>query len=167
MNPCLSTCSRERENRLTCSPARLERWICSFRKVEARARGYDYAEARLVPPGTREHIASGISAFKAMNLFELSPYNHTLGEGSKGFIVLLYQICERDRLACYKKPVSRFAYRPIMILPGFTPIGGVQSIYLATTLPRPHRAKSGVLPGAGREEKKERVGERPEQAPFR
>ena len=84
----------------------------------------DYLFRFLVPPGTRKHIAPHMSAFKAMNLFELSPYNHTLGEGSKGFIVLLYQICERDRLACYKKPVSRFAYRPIMILPGFTPIGG-------------------------------------------
>ena len=49
VNTCLSTCSRERENTLTCSPARLERWICSFRKVEARAQGFEYAEARLVP----------------------------------------------------------------------------------------------------------------------
>ena len=28
--------------------------------------------------------------------------NHTLGEGSKGFIVLLYQICKRDRCATYQ-----------------------------------------------------------------
>ena len=42
-----------------------------------------------------------MSAFKTMNPFEFSPYNHTLGEGSKGFIVLLYQICERDRAFGY------------------------------------------------------------------
>ena len=47
-----------------------------------------------------------MSAFKTMNPFEFSLYNHTLGEGSKGFIVLLYQICETDRLACYKNQLS-------------------------------------------------------------
>ena len=29
--------------------------------------------------------------------------NHTLGEGSKGFIVLLYQICKRDRPSDHQK----------------------------------------------------------------
>ena len=49
-----------------------------------------------------------------------------------------------------------------MILPGFTPTGGVQSIYLATTLPRPNRAEGGVLPGAGGKETAERSGKGPE-----
>ena len=35
-------------------------------------------------------------AFKTMNPFELSHTINTLGEGSKGFIVLLYQIYETD-----------------------------------------------------------------------
>jgi hypothetical protein len=62
----------------------------------------DYLFRFLVPPGTRKHIAPHMPAFKTMNPFEFSLYNHTLGEGSKGFIVLLYQICERDRPALHQ-----------------------------------------------------------------
>ena len=38
----------------------------------------------------------------------------------------------------------------------------VQSTYFARTLPRPHRAEGGVLPGAGGKETAEQSGKGPE-----
>ena len=64
-------------------------------------------------------------AFKTMNPFELSHTINTLGEGSKGFIVLLYQIYE------FEKPAS---YRGFMgIQPGLLGLSA-SGLYMKTAL---------------------------------
>ena len=75
----------------TCSHKRLmgkNRWICSYLPFLHTGNENEYLYRFLEPPGTRKHIAPHMPAFKTMNPFEFSLYNHTLEEGSKGFIII-------------------------------------------------------------------------------
>ena len=127
----LLTCSRERskvQNRWICSRCQKceqeKGWICSFLPFLHTGNENDYLYRFFVPPGIMVHIASGISAFKAMKPFEFFPVQSHVGGGFKGVHRFIVSNLRDRQISLLQKPVSRFAYRPIMILPGFTPRGG-------------------------------------------